>query len=126
MAEFYTATSSEVKVNNETIAGLQAIEYTMLRNRQHVGAVGTDERIAVYFQLKVVMGRLRVASANKTLDGLLQSMAKFTVTATLKHGDTSRNVSFDDCYMEDKQFSMTAQNHGEAIYTFSATRLREE
>jgi hypothetical protein len=124
--EIYTATASEVKINEETVAGLQAIEYSLVRNRQHVGAVGTDERIAVYFNMKVVMGRLRVASANKTLDGLLQSLAKFSVSATLKHGDTTRHVTFDECYMEDKQFVMTAQSHGETIYNFSATRVREE
>ena len=126
MPEIYTASSSEVKINQETVAGLQAIEYGMERNRQHVGAVGTDERIAVYFNMKVVMGRLRVASANKTLDGLLQSMASFSVSATLKHGDTTRHVTFDECYMEDKQFVMTSQNHGETVYSFSATRVREE
>lgn len=126
MPEIYSATASEVKINEETIAGLQAIEYTMLRNRQDVGAIGTDERIAVYFGLKVVSGRLRVASANKALDGLLQSEESFTVSATLKHGDTVRHVTFDNCYMEDKQFSLSALSHGETIYAFTATRVREE
>ena len=45
----------------------------MTKNRQHIGAIGTDERIAVYFGLKIVIGKLRVASVNATLDGLLQS-----------------------------------------------------
>lgn len=126
MPEIYSATASEVKINEETIAGLQAIEYTMLRNRQDVGAIGTDERIAVYFGLKVVSGRLRVASANRALDGLLQSEESFTVSATLKHGETVRHVTFDNCYMEDKQFSLSALSHGETIYAFTATRVREE
>jgi hypothetical protein len=122
----YTAYESEVKVNEETIEGLQAIDYKVVNGRQHLGAVGTTERIAVYFGLKYVMGTLRVASANKTLDGLIQSNAEFSITATLKHRDQTRRVSFDSCYMEDKSFSMDAQKHGETIYSFTATRVREE
>lgn len=126
MPQIYTAFSSEVKVNQETIEGLQSIEYTMVKNRQHVGGIGTDERIAVYFGLKVVTGKLRIASANKTLDDLLQKNTEFSIIATLKHKDTSRKLTFDACYVEDKEFSMDAQAHGETVYSFSATRVREE
>jgi hypothetical protein len=126
MPEIYTAFASEVKVNEETVEGLQAIDYKVVTNREHVGAIGTNERIAVYFGLRVVTGQLRVASANKTLDGLLKSEAQFTIAATLKYGDTTRHVTFDNCFMEDKQFSMSAQSHGESIYSFTATRVREE
>ena len=126
MAEIYTAFSSEVKVNEETIEGLQAIEYNQANSRKHIGAVGTDERIAVYFGLKVVDGRLTVASANKTLDQLLQSREAFSIIATLKHGETARTVSFDDCYMEDKGFDLASEGHGLTVYAFTATRVREE
>lgn len=126
MPQIYTAFASEVKVNEETIEGLQSIEYNMVKGRQHVGAIGTDERIAVYFGLKVVTGKLRVASANVTLDGLLQSNEEFSIAATFKHRDTERKVSFDACYMEDKAFGMNALAHGETVYTFTATRVREE
>jgi len=126
MPQVYTAHESEVKVNEETIEGLQAIDYKVVNGRQHVGAVGTTERIAVYFGLKYVVGALRVASANKTLDGLMQSNAEFSISATLKHRDQTRRVSFDSCYMEDKSFLMDAQKHGETVYSFTATRVREE
>ncbi len=126
MPQIYTALASEVKVNQETIEGLQAIDYGVVTNRQHVGAIGTAERIAVYFGLKVVTGKLRVASANKALDGLLQSSEEFSISATLKHRETVRRVTFDACYMEDKDFSLGAQGHGETVYSFTATRVREE
>src|SRR5262249_45000333 len=63
---------------------------------------------------------------NKTLDGLVQSSAEFSISATLKHLDTTRRVSFDACYMEDKEFSLDAQTHGETVYSFTATRVRGE
>lgn len=126
MPVIYTAFASEVKVNEETIEGLQAIDYKVVTNRQNVGAIGTNERIAVYFGLRLVSGQLRVASANKTLDGLMQSNAQFSISATLKHGETTRHVAFDNCFMEDKDFSMSSQSHGETTYSFTATRVREE
>jgi hypothetical protein len=126
MAEIYDAFASQVKINDETIEGLQSIEYAQVKNRRDIGAIGTDERIAVYFGLKMVSGKLTIASANKTLDGLLKDNQQFSITATLKHGDTSRNVTFDDCYLDDKSFNLSAQAHGETIYSFTAARLREE
>lgn len=124
--QIYNAFASEVKVNEETIEGLQAIEYRQVKTRSDVGAVGTDERIAVYFGLKVVTGSIRVASANVTLDGLLNDNTEFSITATLKHGETTRHVTFDNCFMDDKAFRMAAQGHGETVYSFTATRVREE
>jgi hypothetical protein len=121
-----TARQSAVKVNEETIEGLQSIEYKLVKNRSHIGAIGTDERIGVYYGMKTVHGTLRVASANATLDGLLGSSAEFTVSAMLTRGDTQRLVTFDACYMEDKSFAMGAGGHGETSYTFTATRVREE
>ena len=121
-----TARQSAVKINEETVDGLQSIEYTVVKNRSHIGAIGTDERIGVYYGMKSVLGKLRVASANPTLDGLLASNAEFSVSAMLTTGNTQRLVTFDACYMEDKMFAMGAGGHGETTYSFTATRVREE
>ena len=126
MAQIYNAFASEVKVNDETVEGLQTIEYRQVKNRRDVGAVGTDERIAVYFGTKIVNGKMRVASANTTLDTLLDGNTEFSISATLRHGETTRQVSFDNCYLDDKSFELAAQGHGETIYSFTATRVREE
>lgn len=126
MPQVFTAFASEVKVNEETVEGLQSIEYSMVKNRQHIGAIGTDERIAVYFGLKLINGKLRVASLNKTLDDFLQANTEFSISATLKQGETSRKVTFDSCFLEDKAFAMLSDGHGETVYSFTATRVREE
>jgi hypothetical protein len=126
MPQIYSAFASEVKINEETIEGLQSIEFNVVKNQQNVGAIGTDERIAVFFGMKVVTGKLRVASANVKLDDLMQKNEEFSISATLKHRDTQRKVSFDACYIEDKSFALIASAHGETIYSFTATRVREE
>jgi hypothetical protein len=126
MPQVFTAFASEARVNGTVIEGLQSIEYRHRRTRYDVGAIGTDERVAVYFGLRVVVGCLRVASDSPDLDTLLDSGEEFTVAAVLRHGDTSRSVTFDGCVLEEKSFTLSTQAHGEAVYTFSATRVREE
>jgi hypothetical protein len=126
MPQVYSALRSEAKVNGQTIEGLQSIEYREQKSRSDVGSIGTDERVAVVFGLKIVTGRLRVASADKTLDGLVSTGEAFSITAILRHGETTRTVAFDECVMDEKTFAMEAAVHGETVYQFSATRLREE
>jgi hypothetical protein len=125
-AQIYTAFASEAKVNEETLEGLQAIEYRQIKDRHDVGAVGTEERIGVYFGLKLVVGSITIASANITLDDLLTSNTSFSLAVTLKHGDIARNVTFDECYLDEKRFTLARDAHGQTIYTFTATRVREE
>jgi hypothetical protein len=123
----FTAFQSEVKVNDETLDGLQSIEYKLVKSRRDVGAIGTDERIAVYFGMQLVTGRLRLASANVKLDEFLRDNTKFSVSVTHREADeTERLVSFDDCYLDDKSFALESEGHGETVYSFTATRVREE
>jgi hypothetical protein len=126
MPQVFTAFASEARVNGTVVEGLQSIEYRHRQSRYDVGAIGTDERIAVYFGMRVVLGSLRVASDNADLDGLLASGKRFTVSAVLRHGANSRTVTFDGCVLDEKSFALSTQAHGEAIYSFSATRVREE
>ena len=111
----YTASHSEAKVNEETIDGLQSIDYRVVRNRHDIGAVGTNERVAVYYGLTVVIGRLRVASANAKLDKLMTSGDAFSITAVLKRGSDTRNVTFDECFCETKSFGMNAESHAQTV-----------
>jgi hypothetical protein len=126
MPQVYTAFASEARVNGNVVEGLQSIEYRHAKSRYAIGAIGTDERVAVYFGLRVVTGTLRVASDNLDLDRLLDTGNEFTVSAVLRHGDASRTVTFDGCVMDEKTFGLSTESHGEAVYSFSATRVREE
>jgi len=126
MPTIFTAYASEAKVNEETLEGLQSIEYREVKSRHDVSAIGTDERIAVYFGRKLVTGSIHIASASPTLDGLLASNSSFSLAVTLKHDDTTRNVTFDNAFLEEKMFMLGLETHGETTYTFTATRVREE
>jgi len=126
MAKVFVANNSGVLVDNENIEGVRGIDYQLQREQFEVGALGTHERVAVYYGMNRVRARLRIASAHPKLDKLAETGSVFQIVANLKSGQVTRSVAFDECYMEKKEFAMNASGHGETIYSFSATRVREE
>src|SRR5262245_14659035 len=106
MPSVFTANSSGILVNNENIEGVRGIHYQLEREQSDVQAVGSPERIAVYYGATRVRGKIRVASVSNTLDGLAASGEVFQVVANLTHGQASRSVSFDECHVDGKEFSM--------------------
>lgn len=126
MAKVFTANSSGILVDNEPVLGVRGLEYRVEWEQGDVHAVGSAERVAVYYGAKRVHGQIRVASVSERLDELAASGGVFQVVANLAHGSAARSVAFDDCHIDGKSFAMGAGGHAEALYSFSATRVREE
>ena len=72
-----------------------------------------------------VEGRLTVASTSNKLDAVAAD-TPFQITAQLRHGSSALTVTFDDCFLLDKSFALGVGGHGEAVYGFTAVRVREE
>ena len=125
-ATIYTAHSSTVLVDGQPIDGVQAIDFRVVRQQGDVFALGSSERLTSYYGATRVDGRVIVASANATLDGLVTSGNSFQIVGNLAHADTTRTVAFDDCRMMKKEFALNSGGHAETTYLFSATRVREE
>lgn len=126
MAMVFAANQSEVRVGNELIEGVRGVEFRAVRQQSEVSALGTDERIAVYYGPKSVEGRIVVASASPVLDRLLDTPEAFQLVANLAHGERRRSVAFDECWLRSKAFELGSGGHAETAYAFSATRVREE
>jgi hypothetical protein len=121
----YAANESVVQIDGEVVDGVRSIDYRFSQAREPVYALGSAERIGIVSGAQTVEGILRVASTSAKLNGL--DMEKnFQVIALLKHGDAKMTVTFDECYLTDKAFSMAVGAHGEATYSFTAVRVREE
>ncbi len=125
-ATIFTANSSTITVDGEPVDGVLGIDYRLERQQGDVFALGSAERLTAYYGATRVAGRLRVASVNPGLDALTTSGNAFQVVANLAHGETTRSVAFDDCFMTDKDFALGSGGHGETVYAFTATRVREE
>ncbi len=135
MPTILSANSSNVLLDGEPIEGLQAITYKVVKNREDIPAIGTDERIDVSFGLKVVSGTLKVKSTNTKLNGHLANNTSFQIVANLKKGtaapsggiasETSQTVTFDECFADDKDVGLDASGVLITTYTFTATRVTE-
>ena len=126
-----SANVSNVKIDGEVIPGLQAIDYKIVRNRQNVNNIGIDERVGVDYGSMYVTGTLRVRSTYPKLDTMLitkiADVKSFQLVVELKKGGQAiKTLSFDDCYLEGKTFSMDSNGVGLSDYSFTATRLREQ
>ncbi|MFZ4405750.1 MAG: hypothetical protein ACOYOH_00345 [Paracraurococcus sp.] len=129
MATVFSANKSSVLVDGEAVEGLQSLTYRVQTEQEDVRGVGTDERVAVVFGLRTVLGELAVKSVSTKLDDMLGKQAAFQLVADLKQDESEtspkRKLSFDGCYVQDKRFSLAANGSVLTTYAFTATRLRE-
>ena len=127
--EIWSATESKVMIDSTEVEGLQSIEFKVSRSRSDIVAVGKPLRQGVEYGVKVVTVKLKVKSTNPALDEKLGKTdlddAKFTISAQLKKGSKSKNVTFQDCYLDDRDFSVDVNGVGISTYTFTATDLQE-
>ncbi len=126
-----SANVSNIKVDGEVIPGLQYIDYKIVRNRQNIHNIGIDERVGVDYGPMYVEGSIRVRSTYPPFDTMLirgvADVVPFQLVVELKKlGEAIKTLSFDECYLEGKSFSMDANGVGMSEYTFTGTRLREQ
>lgn len=124
MPTVFAANESAVLVDGQPLEGVRAVEYRSLTSRDDLYALGSSERIGVITGPRSVEGRIRVASSAPALDALVGDDF-FQIAAPLRQGDTEVTVSFDECLLTEKSFSMGAGGHGETVYAFTATRVRD-
>lgn len=124
-----SAAKSKVTIDGEEVHGLQSIDFKVRRRQADVEGVGRGERIGVEQGQVIVTGTLRISSLNNKLDDLLYMPVpdSFNMVAELNKGEELvRKITFDECYLDDKSFEMSANGVGLTVYNFTATRVREE
>ena len=124
MPTIVAAAESKVQVDGHPVEGVRAIDYRTSQARTSVYALGSTERIGIVAGARVVEGRLRVASTSDALNKLAVD-ASFALVAEFQHGTTKLTVSFEECFLTDSAFALTAGEYGEAVYSFTATRVTE-
>ena len=125
MPTIFAANESQVLVGGQPVEGVTAIEYRRAQARENNYGLGTNERIGLVSGALVLEGRIRVASTAPPLDALATDQ-NVQISALLVHGDTRMTVTFDECFLLEKSFEIGVGGHGEAVYSFTATRAREE
>jgi hypothetical protein len=125
MPTIYAANESNVLLDGKAIEGVRALEYSRQQAFDSVYGMGSSERIDVTAGASVVVGTLRVASTAPALDKL-DHTAAFQLSAQLVHGSAKLTVTFDECHMDGRNLQLDVGGTAESVYTFTATRVREE
>jgi len=125
MPTIFAANESQVLINGQAVEGVRTLEYRRTQARENIFGLGTNERIGLVSGPQVLEGRLRVASTGPSLDALTVEQS-FQISMVLAHGETKMTVTLDECFLQEKTFELGVGGHGEAVYSFTATRVREE
>ena len=126
-----SAAKSKVRIEGNVIDGVQSVDFKVRRRQADVEAIGVAERIGVEQGQVLVTGSLRISSLNKDLDDKYLYPVdppgfNMVLTLNVGLGIQIRQITFDECYIDDKTFEMTANGVGVTTYNFTATRVREE
>lgn len=126
MSLIFAANESAVLINGEPVRGVQSLEYRRVRERNNVYAVGGAERVSVVTGRESVEIRLSVASISPLVDEAgWNEEEPFQMVAQLRQGEGQLSVSFDECLITEKNFSMPVAGRGETVYDITATRVQE-
>ena len=125
-----SAAKSKVLVEGNEIPGVQSVDFKVRRRQADIEAIGVAERIGIEQGQVIVTGSLRISSLNTALDDYLYPVDppgfNMVLTLNVGVGIKVRQITFDECYLDDKTFEMTANGVGVTTYNFTATRVREE
>lgn len=130
MANILTANRSNVTVDGTNLEGIQSITYREVRQQKDIMALGTDERIGVAYGAVRVTGEIVVTSSDATLNQHMAEKTSFQIVANLKKefgtGEGSQTVTFNDCYVQDQAFGLSANGIATTTYMFTATSMSVE
>ncbi|HUS77431.1 MAG TPA: hypothetical protein VM050_02030 [Patescibacteria group bacterium] len=125
-----SAAKSKVLVEGVELAGVQSLDFKVQRRQADIEAIGVAERIGIEQGQVIVTGSLRISSLNTDLDNFLYPVDppgfNMVLTLNVAEGTKVRQITFDECYLDDKSFEMTANGVGVTAYNFTSTRVREE
>ena len=124
-ATIFAANESQVLINGKVIDGVRALEYRRLQARESIYGLGSSERIGMVSGAQILEGKITVASTSQAFDQVPLDQ-QCQISAVLVHGKTRMTVTFDECFLQEKTFDLGVGGHGESVYTFTATRVREE
>lgn len=125
MPTIFAANESRVLVNGNAVEGVRSLAYRRVQARESVYAIGSAERVGVISGAAAFEGQLRVASTAPAIDQIAPD-GSFQISAVLRHNDVQMTVTLDECFLQEKNFDMSVGGHGESVYSFTATRAREE
>ena len=126
------ATKTEVLFDGQKLDGLKGFQYKRVIQRQDVDTIGSKERRTLVFGKELIKGVAIFHSNSPVLNEWMNSEKPFQIVLQttldpygVNPGNTKK-LTFDECRIEESEFSMDANGYGLTTYTWTATRMREE
>jgi hypothetical protein len=133
MPMLVSASTSKVLCDGKPIEGIQELQFKITRNRANVHTVGSHERLSGYLGALYVECVLKVRSSFDELDKkmyeTIDGIKPFQIVVQLGtqgKGDPVKQISFDDCVLENKSLGMDATGVAVTTYSISAKSAKEE
>jgi hypothetical protein len=128
-----TANNTTILIDGKKIPGLRSVSYKTIRNRQDVPEIGLNERIGVVFGRWKITGTVIVNSVSEGLNKHMEDDSPFQIVITMlvppltpDGQEATKKLTFDNCHLDDREFSLDAHGYALTTYTFTSTRIREE
>jgi hypothetical protein len=121
--------TSKVLCDGQAINGVQELQYKITKNR---AKFGSNERTSASGALSVeIVIKVRSSSENldKKMNESLDGIEPFQIVVRLEkkgRGNPAKQISFDDCILEEKFVGMDVRGIATTTYRVRSTRAREE
>ena len=127
------ASNTKLLIDGHEVPGIQSIQFEDFYNTEDINSVSSLERIGAAPGQRVVQGQLEIRSRHPPLDALMAKSIK-----EFKHfqivieggatgvGQPSSKITFDECYITKRRWSLEATKVVSTIYYFTSTRIVEE
>jgi hypothetical protein len=130
---YYGANASKLMIDGEDVHGATSLDFSISRSKEDIHSIDTEERMGAYYGALKVTGSIKVRSAYEKLDKKMYEpipeVASFQMVVQMfpQGGDKQvRQITFDDCVLEEKSLAISSNGVAETTYKFSATRVRED
>lgn len=121
--------TSKVLCDGQAIDGVQEFQYKITKNR---AIVGSNERTSAFGPLSVeIVIKVRSFSENldKKMNESIDGTEPFQIVIRFGKkgkGNPAKQISFDDCILEEKFVGMDGRGVATTTYRISSTRVKEE
>lgn len=121
--------TSKVLCDGHAINGVQELQYKITKNR---AIVGSNERTSASGALSVeivIKVRSFFENLDKKMNESIDRTEPFQIAVRLGKkgkGNPAKQISFDDCILEEKFVGMDGRGVATTTYRISSTRVKEE
>mgnify|MGYP000153162771 CR=1 FL=1 len=132
MPEIVNANVVDIMFDGKPIPGLKGFTFKIYKDKREIPAIGSRETFGYSYGKLHIRGQILVHSNSTLLNEHMENDTTFQITINMPldpfmpgSEGAVKNIAFDECHVEDREFSLDAHGYAVTTYTWSAVRIRE-